>query len=216
MKKVVMSGLYPCFCGALADFGYDIIPTKNYNQFSKPERLHADMQLLRINDRLFTIENCEKSLGERYPENVRLNCLLLGDCLYGKLSAVDDSVIDYCIENGIEPVNVNQGYTRCSTLVVNENAVITSDKSIEKALKNNGADVLLITPGNIILEGFDYGFIGGASFTYGGTVYFFGNIKEHPDYEMIKAFCEKYNSNIEILCEEMPLTDIGGAVLIPS
>ena len=174
------------------------------------------MQLLRINDRLFTIENCEKPVGERYPENIRLNCLLLGNCLYGKLSAVDTSVIDYCSENGIKLVDVNQGYTRCSTLVINENAVITADKSIEKALKNNGADVLLISPGNITLEGFDYGFIGGASFTENDTVYFFGNIKEHPDHKKIKAFCEKYNSNIEILCEEAPLTDIGGAVLISS
>lgn len=216
MKQVVMSDLYPCFCNALERFDYKIIPTKNYNCFTKPEQRHADMQLLRIKDRLFTIEKCEKPAGKRYPENVRLNCLFLGDRLYGKLGAVDTSVIDYCVENGIVPVNVNQGYARCSTLVVNDNAVITSDKSIEKALKNNGADVLLISPGHIVLLGFDYGFIGGASFADGRTVYFFGNVKEHPDYEKIRAFCDKYNSNIEILCYDMPLTDIGGAVIISS
>ena len=123
-------------------------------------------------------------------------------------------MLDYCKNNGIKTVNVNQGYARCSTLIVAQNAAITADKSIEKALKSNGAEALLISEGNIRLEGFDYGFIGGASCTDEKTVYFFGNVKKHPDYEKIKAFCDRYNSNIEILCEDEPLTDIGGAVLI--
>ena len=34
----------------------------------------------------------------------------------------------------------------------------------------------------------------------------------HGDYEKIKVICEKYNSKIEILCPEEPLTDLGGRV----
>ena len=214
MKTVVMSDLYPCFCHALNKYGYNIIPAKKYRVFNKPEQQHADMQVLKIKDRVFTIEDCMKTAGEKYPENVRLNCLYLNGCLYGKLSAADTAVLDYCKNNGIKTVNVNQGYARCSTLIVAQNAAITADKSIEKALKSNGAEALLISEGNIRLEGFDYGFIGGASFTDENTVYFFGNVKKHPDYEKIKVFCDRYNSNIEILCENEPLTDIGGAVLI--
>ena len=214
MKTLVMSDLYPQFCHRLEEFGYKIIPTKNINTFHEPERRHADMQLLNINDRVFTQNDCKSKVGQRYPENVRLNCLYFGKKLYGKLNAVDPAVLDFCAENGIETVNINQGYARCSTFVITQNAAITADKSLEKALKNNGAEVLLISPGHIRLEGFDYGFIGGAGFTDNGTAYFFGNLAQHPDYERIKLFCKKQHVKIEIVCHEEPLTDIGGVVVM--
>lgn len=214
MKTVVMSDLYPCFCQALAEHGYKIIPTENINIFHQPEQKHVDMQLLKIRDRIFTLKDCAKKVGKSYPENILLNCLYFGDKLYGKLSAVDPTVLTYCKEQNIELVNVNQGYTRCSTLVISDYAVITADKSIEKVMKSNGAEVLLISSGNIVLEGFDYGFIGGAGFYDNNIIYFFGNVKKHPDYDKIKVFCEKRHSKIEIICEDKPLTDIGGAVVL--
>ena len=213
-KQLLMSNEYPCFCTEMAKRGYEIIPTKNIEIFHPPERRHADMQAVRIRDRLFTLDGCVDTVGREYPANVRLNCLYLGGRLYGNLKAADTTVLDFCLENGIETVHINQGYTRCSALVVNERAVITADKSIEKAMKQNGAEVLPISAGHIRLDGFDYGFIGGCSCTDGDTVFFFGDIKKHPDYAEIKAFINNYNSNIEILCKEIPLTDIGGAVLL--
>ncbi len=214
MKKLVMSKKYPCFCEELNKFGYEIIPTKKINTFLEPEQYHADMQILCIKNKVITLDDCIKKPGKNYPENILLNCLYHNNKLYGKLSATDSSVREYCRENNIETVNVNQGYTRCSTLVVNDKAVITADKSIEKGMKNNGVEVLLISAGNIVLEGFDYGFIGGASFSDNNTIYFFGDITKHPDYNKIKEFTSKHNSIIEILCKTQPLTDIGGAVLI--
>lgn len=214
MKTVVMSGQYPCFCDELKKLGYNIILSKKIDVFPKPEQFHADMQVLRINDRLFTLENCAKKAGEKYPENILLNCLFLNNTLYGKLDFIDKTVLDHCKENGIKTVNVNQGYTRCSSLQTGENAVITADKSIQKALKENGAEVLLISPGHIQLKGYDYGFIGGAGFYDDNTVCFFGNIKNHPDYDKIREFINEYNYDIKILCPDMPLTDIGGTVII--
>ena len=214
MKSLIMSGLYPCLCKELAEYGYDIIPSKKIEEYAEPEQLHADMQALRVNDRLFTLKSCAKKAGEKYPENVLLNCLFIGNTLYGRLDSVDETVLKFCREEDIKLVNVNQGYTKCSSLQVAENAVITADKSIAKALKNNGVEVLLISAGNIVLEGFDYGFIGGASFSDNNTIYFFGDITKHPDYNKIKEFTSKHNSIIEILCKTQPLTDIGGAVLI--
>ena len=212
MKTLVMSDEYPCFCRALEQQGYKIIPTENIEVFLKPERRHADMQLLAIGDKVFTLADCKEPIRAQYPGNVRLNCLYLGGRLYGKLSATASAVLDYCRRHDIECVNVNQGYTRCSTLVLSDCAAITADKSIERALQSNGVEVLLISAGHIRLEGFDYGFIGGAGFADEGVVRFFGNVKKHPDYEKIKVFCEKYDSKIEILCPEEPLTDLGGRV----
>ena len=216
MKNVIMSDEYPGFCRELAGFGYHIIPTENVERFHIPERRHADMQVLMLLGRVFTLLDCNNEIGAEYPDNVRLNCLFFGGRLYGKLSAVDTSVLDFCRKNAIECVNVNQGYTRCSTLVVHDHAAITADRSVAGALKAHGAEVLLIAPGHIRLTGFDYGFIGGASFRDADRVFFFGDITKHPDYTKIRAFCEHYHSNIEILGGEEPLTDIGGAVLISS
>ena len=213
MKRLLMNDENPCFCRELARFGYDIIPAKKIESFLKPEQRHADMQLLRVGSRVFTLDGCALPEVCGYPDNVRLNCLFLGGRLYGKLRAADPSVLDFCRSEGIECVNVNQGYTRCSALALNDHAVITSDSSIQKALESGGAEVLRIKEGHIRLDGYDYGFIGGASFADDNTVFFFGNAKKHPDFEKIKAFCDKYHSKIEILCREEPLTDIGGAVI---
>jgi hypothetical protein len=213
MKTVIMSDLYPCFGTELAKYGYRIIHSKNISAFSKPERSHADMQALRINNVMFSLDDCVKKAGEKYPENILLNCLFLNNTLYGKLDSTDDSVIHYCRNNNIKLVNVNQGYTRCSTLAINNKAAITADKSIEKALKNNGVEVLLIEPGYIKLDGFDYGFIGGASFCDNNKVFFFGNIEMHPDHSKISEFIYDHNSDLEVLCQDMTITDIGGAVI---
>lgn len=214
MKNVIISDLYPCFCDALCNYGYNIIPTKKINSFLEPEQKHADMQVIKIRDKVFTLDDCVKTPGRIYPQNILLNCLYMNGTLFGKLDAIDDIVLDYCEDNNIKLVNVAQGYAKCSTLMLNDNAAITADRSIEKALIKNGAEVLLIEPGHIELTGFDYGFIGGASFCDDNKTFFFGNVKAHHDYERIKQFCSKNKLNIKILCEDMPLTDIGGAVIL--
>ena len=196
MRSLIMSDVYPGFCWELSEKGYHIIPTETIDSFHLPEQRHADMQLLIIDGRLFKLSDCEKTVTREYPNNVLLNCLYHNHRLYGNVKAIDPVVIRYCKEQNIPVENVNQGYSRCSVLPVNDNAVITADRSLQKALVKN--------------------FIGGAGFTDNNTVFFFGNVRKHPDYEKIKVFCNRYNSKIEILCPSEPLTDIGGAVLINS
>ena len=216
MRSLIMSDMYPGFCRELSEKGYHIIPTETVDSFHLPEQRHADMQFLKIDGRLFKLSDCEKTVMRKYPTNVLLNCLYHNHRLYGNVKAIDSVVIRYCKEQNIPVENVNQGYSRCSVLPVNDNAVITADRSLQKALVKNGAEVLLIQPGDIRLDGYPYGFIGGAGFTDNDTVFFFGNVRKHPDYEKIKVFCNRYDSKIEILCPSEPLTDIGGAVLINS
>ena len=227
MYTFVMSDKYPQFCKEIQKMGNRVISSDTIDLFHSPEQKHADMQVLPINDKIFILNECvklknklshknlifcSKKAGKSYPENILLNCLFMNNTLYGKLSATDKNVLEYCKSCNIKTVNVNQGYTRCSTLIINQNTAITSDPSISKALNKNGAEVLLISPGNIVLEGFDYGFIGGASTKINDTIFFFGNLENHPDYIKIKEFCFNHNSNIELLCKNMPLTDIGGIV----
>lgn len=229
MKKIIMSNVYGCFCTEFNKIGYEIIPADTISSFHTPEQRHADMQCLKIGDKYFILNECNnlkhhlallnptvifQKAEKNYPKNVLLNCLYLNDVLYGKVSAIADEVKDFCNINQIKIVNVNQGYTHCSTLVIDENAVITADNSIATSLENNGVEVLKICAGHIVLEGFNYGFIGGAGIQIDDIIFFFGNIKNHPDYNKIEHFISKHNKNIKILSSEIPLTDIGGIVKI--
>ncbi len=230
MSTFVMSDKYPCFVREIENLGHTVISSDTVDIFPIPEQKHADMQILPINSDIFILNECtalakkipndrliycDKKAGKKYPENILLNFLFLNNTLYGKLSAIDKNLIDFCEENRIKTVNINQGYARCSTLVLNEKALITSDLSIEKALKKDGVEVLLISSGNIILDGYDYGFIGGASGRIDeNTVVFLGNVTNHPDYRRIENFCDNNSISIKIICKDMPLTDIGGIVKI--
>ena len=230
MSTFVMSDKYPCFVKEIEKLGHTVISSDTVDTFPIPEQKHADMQILPINNDIFLVNECtvlaeklpkerllfcNKKAGNKYPEDILLNFLHLNNTLYGKLSAIDKNLLDYCKENNIRTVNINQGYARCSTLVLNKKAVITSDLSIEKALKKDGVEVLLISSGSIVLDGYDYGFIGGASGKIEeNTIAFFGNVTSHPDYKKIENFCDNHNISINVICPYMSLTDIGGMVKI--
>ena len=110
-------------------------------------------------------------------------------------------------------IDVSQGYSGCSICSVCDRGIITADRKIACKAEENGIDALLITHGNIILPGFDCGFIGGASFFWDNTVYFFGTISNHPDYSKIIEFCKSHGADIAMLTHD-PLTDYGSAIVI--
>lgn len=229
MSVLVMSDKYPEFLYSLKNAGHKIICTDCIENLLLPEQKHADMQVLSINDTVFILKECknlnvnlkqyspiecDKIIGKTYPQNILLNFLFINNILFGKIDFIDNNLKTFCNDNKIKMINVNQGYCRCSTLAISSNAAITADESIYKALSENGVEVLKISAGNIKLDGFDYGFIGGASGVVDENVLFFGNIEKHPDYKIIKDFCSKHNKNINIISPQLPLTDIGGIVKI--
>lgn len=232
MSYVVMSDEYPKLCSAIESYGYNIISSDKILKFNTPEQRHIDMQLLMIENNIFLLQECislrkklenkgyniilcKNNIDGKYPHCVALNCLYIRGKLYGREEAIDISVKNYCKENGIEIVDVKQGYTRCSTAVIGKNSAITADSSIYNALTKNGIDVLKIDSGSIRLDGYDYGFIGGAcTMIDDGTVAFFGDIKAHPNFRKIERFCIIHNVKIINLAEDKPLTDVGGAVKI--
>ena len=106
-------------------------------------------------------------------------------------------------------IDVRQGYTKCSTVVVDENSIITYDEGIVKACAPyRDLDVLQIAPGFVRLDGFDTGFIGGASGRVGNEIIFNGDLFSHPDFNSIVSFIEKRG----LVCRwfaDYKLTDIG-------
>lgn len=230
-KIVVMSTNNKELVKRVEELGVKDLPSENLSKLLIFEQYHTDLQFLHYNkDTVFVLKECtslkenlkkyfpnvieiSKNIDKDYPNNVMLNCIVLNDKLICNSKSIADEVLQMAIKDNLKIINVNQGYTKCSTCIVNENAIITSDKSIYKSCRNE-MDVLLIRQGYIELTGTDYGFIGGSSFKYNrNTLVFTGNIKLHPDYESIKSFAQ--NHNVELLSlTENTMIDIGSIIPI--
>lgn len=228
VKVVIMSGLHKIFCKKLETLGVNIIKTPAFNSLNTPEKNHADFSchhlgadLIIIPDKLnnlreklekfgFSILISKRELKKDYPNNVLMNCARIDNKIVLNLKTADELIINYCKENYIELIHVNQGYTKCSTAVINTNSIITSDPTIYKAAIKIGMDVLKIQPGYIRLDGYDYGFIGGCcGFISKNKLAFTGNIKFHPEHKKIEKFIT--DRNIEIInLSDGELIDIGG------
>lgn len=154
----------------------------------------------------------EKSISGAYPFDVALNFAVFGDFAVGNFKYADKNLMPLISEKRL--INVNQGYCKCSMLIINESAVVTDDESIYRELMNNDFDCLLISKGDISLVGHEYGFLGGASFKLShDTVVFFGNVKKHRDFESIKAFLDKHGCSF-VCTDDGDFRDIGGIVSI--
>lgn len=210
----------------LHSLGIETINIKPDLRLPAPVNSHADLQMLHLgnsdifchnehlfigeSEQKFNIINISSTAGNSYPDDVKLNCTIIGDKLICNKKTVAYEVLEYADSNGLTVINVNQGYTRCSICVVNENAIITDDESIFTAAGNFLNDVLFISKGSIGLNGYSYGFIGGCCGKIDkNKIAFNGAIESHKDYKKIIDFMSKHN----IECVELNqkrLYDIGG------
>lgn len=142
-----------------------------------------------------------------YPYDIPYNVLVVGNYIFCRKDKTDKVLLSAVEDLGYEIINVNQGYSRCSSLPVGDSALITSDPSIFKAAQIVGIDVLGVSDDGICLEGFPNGFIGGTGGTVEGNTVFFGDISKHCDYNRIKEFCNKHGFSIYFTAE--PLRDFG-------
>lgn len=156
--------------------------------------VHKDMTNDFIDN--LTFLNCKiykstSTLQTKYPYNISLNALSIGDLLVHSIKFTDANLLS--IAKNKKLVNVKQGYTKCSTCVVNNQAIITSDISIAKALSNEKIDVLLTPPGDILLPGLNYGFIGGATGLIEDNVLaFYGHLDHYMYRKEVLKFLKKH------------------------
>ncbi len=228
-KKIIMSDEKADMNNKIVQLGYEIIPTDKLSILHPFEQRHADMQSLLIKDSVFVLKEAENLISKLkrtklnviitqdniqrdYPDNIALNAVYINNKLFGKVDSIDLKVKEYCLKNNIELINVNQGYTKCSTAIFGS-CFITADKGIFDSMTESGEEGLLIQSGDIALDGVDYGFIGGCSFYDNNTAYFTGDIKKHKSYNDIQRFLSNRKINIECLTNKK-LYDIGGFIII--
>ncbi|WP_461613183.1 DUF6873 family GME fold protein [Clostridium sp. Marseille-QA1073] len=144
------------------------------------------------NDFNFDVIFSKNELKEKYPYDITLNAVNLKDYFIHNIKYTDEFLLKYMTDKTL--INVKQGYTKCSTVIVNDNAIITSDKSIVKALKETTINILLLPPGDIELPGLNYGFIGGScGLLDENHLVFYGNLESYKYGNEVLTFLDKYN-----------------------
>ncbi len=146
---------------------------------------------------------------KQYPYDAGLNFCIIGDKLIYNPKTAEKSVIS---KLGYKRLECRQGYTKCSICVADENAIITSDSKIAQIAELNGIDSLLVDESITALDGFEHGFIGGASFKINrNKIAFTGVIKDKTERHRIESFLSKYDTEAVYLTE-YELFDIGSAI----
>lgn len=145
-----------------------------------------------------------------YPYDAGLNICIVGDKLFYNPKTANRELVK---KSGCTKlISVKQGYTKCSICVADENAIITSDKMIAATAKNVGMDALYLEKPFVALEGFDYGFIGGAAFKISANeLAFTGVIENYIIKGQIERFLNERNIKPVYLTDK-PIFDIGSAI----
>lgn len=217
----------PQIISALCNLNIQCILVKPLDTLMLPVASHPDMQIhhlggnrvviskdnYMLNNQLsdfgFSVET-EESFRPQYPYDVPLNAARVGDVCLCNTKYVSHAIKDYFEKNQIQLCHVAQGYSKCSTCIINETSIITSDPSIYDSAKNIGLDVLLISSGQIDLPGYDTGFLGGCAFKVSRNLLAFtGDVSLHSDYPQIRSFLLKHNIDYISLTKKR-LFDIGG------
>lgn len=210
----------------LSLLGIEIIKIPCNRNLPIPVNSHADLQILHLgenkiyscNEHLFSGELQPKfnlikigaEVGNKYPNDVLLNCAVIGKNLICNTKTVAREILEFAEQNGLTVIHVNQGYAKCSICIINENAIITDDDSIFSAAGNFLNDVLFVSKGSIGLKGYNYGFLGGCCGKIDkNKIAFNGRIDSHADCNKIIDFLSRNNVECIELNNER-LVDIGG------
>ena len=203
------------FAPTLTDLGLEVIGLSPVAQVDPRLQGHADLLLLDLGNGEFAAAE-GTVLDGRIPVSVRVNITenecMLNCCLFGS-SWIGSNKYNLKID-AQRQIAVKQRYARCSVCIVDESSIITADQGVAQAAQAAGLDVLVIRPGHIMLDGFEYGFIGGASFKLApDKLAFTGSVDSHPDAKQIRSFLTAHGMQAVSL-RDGPMLDIGSAVLI--
>jgi hypothetical protein len=231
IKKAVISGDASSeILDSLTQYGIDIIKTEKHPDLPRGLAGHVDMQMVNVCRGVFvyapdTPQNTLLSLKtigyeliegatplkSHYPFDVAYNCAVVGKNAFCNPKYADPTVLSILEKCGIRIIPVKQGYAKCSTCIISEEAIITADPKIHDKALEAGLDSLLISPQkSIILDGYDYGFIGGATGLISeNELAFFGDFETLNDNIVIGRFLNKHGIKPVSLAKGQ-LVDLGG------
>ncbi|RKD32522.1 hypothetical protein BET03_10610 [Thermohalobacter berrensis] len=215
----------------LKKFNIEIIPTVKCSDVYDEIAFHPDVVIHPINRHTLVVApnvyeyyeeifknkpikliKGEKKLNRNYPDDIAYNVARTARYAIHNLEYMDEKLKYYLQKEGVQFINANQGYSKCSTAIIDDNAIITSDPSIYRTCLELDIDILYIESGFIKLPGFDYGFIGGATGAISNNeILFTGKYDNHPNSKDINIFLNKYGKKA-IIISNKKIIDIGSII----
>lgn len=211
-----------------------------------PVTFHTDIQFHKIGNNLICHKNISeelldnikihtkykifksiKSIGEKYPGDIPL-CAYSDEYIFIHNTKFTDPMLVEVLEkqsynqakeiSSLKILNVNQAYSACTTSGI-EGCYITNDEMIFKNIIDIGYKCLLLPAGDIVLEGFENGFIGGAVKFYRikdkVILFTFGSIRNYKYGNDILDFYRKNGIILELIeLGTWKLQDYGGMIIL--
>lgn len=198
----------------LIDKGIAVYKTTSLKNLNDCTATHPDMQFVKIdsNNVFVAIESLAyyksilpefnyiavDGIKSPYPTDSKLNFTIVGDYAFAAKNHVE--YID-----GYKVIPIKQGYSKCNICILNENAIITSDKDILLKAEKFGFNSYYLPNDDISLSGYSCGFWGGCSGLIGkNEIFFNGNIEEISCYKDLISILEKekiepiYPTNVKL------------------
>lgn len=219
MKVAYLSSFaHPALCTYLENAGHVIHNFPELRTVSSLVANHPDVLLCKLGVKPESpiYEGAPNALSSLYPGDCRYDAACTGKFFIHKLDVTDAGLLGAAkasFGDELQLINIRQGYAKCSTVIVDEDSIITYDKGIAKPCEAAGMNVLLVKSGFVKLRGAGTGFIGGASGRVDNEIVFNGDLSAHPNFREITAFIEgrglgcKWFSSYE-------LEDIGSIITV--
>ena len=203
----------------LKNLGITVYPISESDFIENKISSHADMNILYLGNgkylgyeeilpKEFTFVPESTPEKPNYEKSTKLNCALIGKyCIYNPKTASKNIPFDnYTL------ISVNQGYSKCSVLVIDEESIITADNGIAEMSKKTGLNVLTVNQTEVSLKGYPNGFIGGIGGKLEKSILgIAGEIKYLSNNKEIIHFCRNCGVYIERICGGK-IKDIGGII----
>lgn len=230
-QVLIASSFLSLLAEPFARFGVQVLPAPITHTLPSAIKDHADMNCRHLGgENLFVFQNAivpqtlsrigmhivgsAMQAGRQYPSDAALNVLLLSRYAFHKSGITDPRLRQMLDALGYTWITVPQGYTACSSAIVDEKSLITADSKIALSAQMVGFDVLQIQPGFISLPGYSYGFLGGACGKIApNKLAFTGQLNLHPDYHRILSFLSAHHVE-PIFLTDHPCFDCGGIIPI--
>jgi len=188
---------------------------------------HPDIFICKVNDQVIVSPNLpdhykksikddgcsfiegEQNVGEKFPTTAAYNIVCTDKYLMHNFRYTDSSITDR--SGDLDLIHLNQGYSRCNLLPLQNDTFITCDEGINRILLNNELKVLYVSPEGIQLPGFKHGFFGGACGVKDNKVFILGSLKHFKEGEKVRSYLKNVDYEIIELFDG-PLFD-GGSIL---
>ncbi len=230
MDILVDFRMKPIFLEYFKSLGYNVIKVLNNNILYSEISSHPDIFACRVKEKIIASSNImtDKKItdcvfGENvenlYPNDIKYNVCITNKYAICLEKYISDRLKKEIKKNKLEVINVNQGYTKCSLIALNDENYITSDIGIKVKLEERGFNVLYVHNENIKLldENGSYsnmtGFIGGATCVIDNKFILFGDRDKLKEKAILEEFLIK-NGYTFIDFKGEDIIDYGSVVLI--